>query len=91
MKSASANLIFLASYRAVLRLLPGELGLLVPGLVHGEPERVRGPGGQAGQHGRAQGPGHSLECGEKKYFKAAQSFCLLLIIQIQTILLAGSC
>ena len=77
-------------HRAVLRLLPGELGLLVPGLVHGEPERVRGPGGQAGQHGRAQGPGHSLEFREK-YFIATQSFCLLLNIQIQTILLAGSC
>lgn len=62
-----------APHRVVLRLLPGELGLLVPGLVHGEPERVRGPGGQAGQHGRAQGPGHSLKCGEKKYLIATDS------------------
>merc|ERR1740128_422930 len=46
--------------RVVLGLLPGELGLLVPRLVHGEPEGVRGPGAQTGQRGRAQRPGHPL-------------------------------
>ena len=66
MKSPSANLIFLASHRAVLRLLPGELGLLVPRLVHGEPERVRGPRGEAGQQRRGQGPGHPLKCADEK-------------------------
>ena len=42
----------------MLRLLPGELRLLISGLVHGKPEGVGGPGGEAGEHGGAQGPGH---------------------------------